>query len=566
MLFLISLTAGLISANPETSFVLPGGVEIEMVWIEPGTFVMGLTEAQEEILQSKGLWEDWFEHEHPDHPVTISKGFYLGKYEITQGQWESVMGTRPWFFEPYVEENEDHPAVYISWDDIQEFIGCLNAAEGSVVYRLPTEAEWEYACRAETETLWSFGDDQSVLGDYAWYTGNAWDVGEQYAHEVGTKLSNSWSLHDMHGNVWEWVQDRYGAYTSDAQTDPTGPSTGSSRIMRGGGFITVAQTARSALRGGGDSPDHRYDSVGARLLRQEPRLYGDVTNNSTVTSLDASWTLQHPVGLRTLTGEDSVAANVSGQMGITAYDASLILQYVVGKISIFPVEEGGVPDPLTKSLVSSRGVSVGPVVSRSDGRLAAPVLIDEMAGVVAGELELSLSERPGRITIDATDLTSDYLLVHHVQDGRIRVAFAGAQAGSGSGAMLEIVFDGSDADALNSLWLERVSLNEGMVPVRIGREAETPRAYRLSQNYPNPFNPETMIRYDVAQDGDVRLSIYTLTGQLVRILADRDHPVGTHSVVWDGTDDIGRGMASGLYLCRMEAGDFRAVRKLLLVR
>ena len=306
--------------------------------------------------------------------------------------------------------------------------------------------------------------------------------------------------------------------------------------------------------------------VGARLVRQKPILYGDVTSNRAVTSLDASWTLQHPVGLRTLTGEDSVAADVSGQMGITAYDASLILQHVVGKISIFPVEEGGVPDPVTKSLVSSRGVSMGPVVSRSHGQVRVPIRIDEMADVVAGELELSFSGHPGHITINTTDQTSGYLVAHHVQNGRIRVAFAGAQPGSGAGSLLEIVFDESDADVLNSLRLEQVSLNEGMIPARIVRETKTPRAYRLSQNYPNPLNAETTIAYDVPEPGPVRLSVYALTGQLVRTLVDAEHPAGTYAVTWDARDTAGHTVATGVYVCRLEARGHRATRKMLLVK
>ena len=113
---------------------------------------------------------------------------------------------------------------------------------------MPTEAEWEYACRAGTTTRWSFGDSEDQLRRYAWYGANAWNAGEKYAHKVGTKQPNGWGLYDMYGNVWEWVQDRYGSYTSGSQVDPTGPASGSNRVRRGGGFGGTARSVRSALR------------------------------------------------------------------------------------------------------------------------------------------------------------------------------------------------------------------------------------------------------------------------------------------------------------------------------
>jgi len=270
LVLLASMAVSLASANPETTFALPGGAEIEMVWIEPGTFVMGLTEAQEETLQSKGIWGDWFENEHPVHSVTITQGYWLGKYEITQGQWESVMGTRPWAGQSYVQESPNNPAVYISWEDMQALVDSL-AAHGLEGFRLPTEAEWEYACRGGTETLWSFGDDEAQLGNYAWYWDNAVNVGEQYAHEVGTKLPNPWGLYDVHGNVWEWCEDWFDAdyYSVSPGVDPTGPGTGSYRVLRGGRFGSYARNVRSAYRCNA-SPGGRASFIGARLLRQGP--------------------------------------------------------------------------------------------------------------------------------------------------------------------------------------------------------------------------------------------------------------------------------------------------------
>jgi len=227
---------------------LPGGATMEFVWTEPGTFTLGSPSSEPDR-------NDW---EGPQHEVTISQGFYLGKYEITQAQWESVMETTPW-----VQEDPNSPAVWISWDDVQELIRRLNETAREEIYRLPTEAEWEFACRAGTETRWSFGDDESLLGNYAWYSSNNSPWGTK---EVGQKLPNPWGLYDMHGNVWEWCQDWYEDYSSDAQVDPMGPASGSGRVVRGGYFDGDARWTRSAYRDYFAPDDRSYD-FGARLLR-----------------------------------------------------------------------------------------------------------------------------------------------------------------------------------------------------------------------------------------------------------------------------------------------------------
>ena len=224
----------------EQVFTLPGGASVEMVYIEPGTFDMGSPSSEEGRHTNEG----------PVHSVRISEGFYLGKYEVTQGQWEAVMGTRPWA--DNVRSEADYPAIYISWEDAQAFIGRLNASAGSNIYRLPSEAEWEYACRAGTSTRWSFGDDASQLTHYAY---------ENYEYRVGTKRANSWGLYDMHGYVWEWVQDWYGGdyYSVSPAVDPPGPSTGSERVVRGGDMDNgIARRLRSAGRGH-DPPSGRWD-------------------------------------------------------------------------------------------------------------------------------------------------------------------------------------------------------------------------------------------------------------------------------------------------------------------
>ena len=236
---------------------LPGGASMEFVWIAPGSFVMGSPDSEP--------WRD--NDEGPQHQVTISQGFFwLGKYEITQGQWEALMGTMPWLDQGYVRSNPDHPAVYISWNDVQGLIEKLNAAADEEIYRLPTEAEWEYACRAGRITRWSFGDDESQFRDHAWFWDNAWNAGLYYAQPVGTKSPNPWGLYDMYGNVFEVCRDWYGNYSGDAQIDPTGPASGSTRVLRSSDFITDSRYARSAARNA-TSLDGRSYSVGARLLK-----------------------------------------------------------------------------------------------------------------------------------------------------------------------------------------------------------------------------------------------------------------------------------------------------------
>lgn len=226
------------STGAEKTFSLPNGAKMVFVWIEPGTFQMGSPDSEVGRNQDEG----------PVREVEISQGFYLGKYEVTQGQWEAVMGSRPPSKKDDALRGPSHPAVNISWKDVQSFIEELNVAAGGVLYRLPTEAEWEYACLAGTTTRWSFGDDESQLTDYAWYSANGWSM----SHAVGLKKANPWGLYDMHGNVWEWVQDWY--------------TVGSTRVIRGGDFRYDAQGVRSAARAN-PSPDARHLGVGVRLLR-----------------------------------------------------------------------------------------------------------------------------------------------------------------------------------------------------------------------------------------------------------------------------------------------------------
>ncbi len=236
---------------------LGDGVKIEMVSVPAGSFDMGGTvEANEQ----------------PVHRVTITKPFLMGKYEVTQAQWMAVMGQTLSNF----NWDPDHPVEQVSWTDCQEFIRKLNAKTG-LHFRLPTEAEWEYACRAGTTGTWA--GDLDAMG---WYYENSgtkrlsdatWDFdasveNENRPHAVGTKLPNAWGLYDMHGNVWEWCQDwSSDTYYKDGPLiDPAGPATGTRRVARGGGWNDRAESCRSAYRGQ-DAPGYRYDGLGLRLAR-----------------------------------------------------------------------------------------------------------------------------------------------------------------------------------------------------------------------------------------------------------------------------------------------------------
>ena len=223
----------------EETFELLGDAAMEMVRVEPGTFWMGEPDGTPD--------------EVPSHLVTISKAFWLGKHEVTQGQWETVMGTRPWAGQSNVESGSSYPATYISWEAAQEFIARLNERAGEQRYRLPTEAEWEYACRAGTTTRWSFGDELSDLADGA----------------------NPWGLHDMHEQVAEWVQDWYDPdyYNFSPVVDPQGPLWPISnffrqRIVRGGSIFNARSYTRSASRRY-YAPDTRNARIGFRLVRLE---------------------------------------------------------------------------------------------------------------------------------------------------------------------------------------------------------------------------------------------------------------------------------------------------------
>jgi formylglycine-generating enzyme required for sulfatase activity len=180
--------------------------------------------------------------------VFLTQGYWLGKYkyEVTQSEWKRVTKTKPWTGQKFAKEGDDFPTTYVSWDDAMAF--CLKLMEqeheagrlpADWEYTLPTEAQWERACRARTETRFSFGDDEAKLGGYAWSRENAWDAGEEYAHRVGQKKPNPWGLHDMHGNAWEWCRDWYQPKLPGGR-DPEMATKGSDRVLRGGSWSVGA--------------------------------------------------------------------------------------------------------------------------------------------------------------------------------------------------------------------------------------------------------------------------------------------------------------------------------------
>jgi len=234
--------------------------QIEMVLIPPGTFNMGCSASQQ-----YGCWPT----ENPVHQVTLTNAFYLGRYEVTQAQWQARMGSNPSGFQSASAEVPQaqvpqRPVETVSWNTVQGFLSQTGM-------RLPTEAEWEYAYRAGTTTAFhgyagqlSGTNDDNLLGNIAWFGSNS----NSQTRPVGGKLGNGFGLHDMAGNVWEWVNDWYGAYSAGAQTNPQGPSSGSYPVFRGGVWGVFSDPCRASdRRASGNGPDVSVNLVGFRVVR-----------------------------------------------------------------------------------------------------------------------------------------------------------------------------------------------------------------------------------------------------------------------------------------------------------
>jgi formylglycine-generating enzyme required for sulfatase activity len=244
-------------------------IGMKFVLIPSGRFKMGSGIIPEATARKFSYGNDsvfLFKMEHPHHDVIISRPFQLQATQVSQGQWEKIMGNNPSEYKSWRKNyQKDYPVENVSWNDTQEFIKKLNEMESTSAYRLPSEAEWEYACRAGTTTEFSFGDWIEQLGDYAWFFGNS----KKKTHPVGTKKPNQWGLYDMHGNVREWVEDDIHSDYDGAPKDGTpwvDNPRGTHRVIRGGGIHHGEEFCRSAFRDG-YQPDVRDNEVGFRLVR-----------------------------------------------------------------------------------------------------------------------------------------------------------------------------------------------------------------------------------------------------------------------------------------------------------
>jgi formylglycine-generating enzyme required for sulfatase activity len=244
-----------VTKPPSGLSVETNSIGMKMVLIPAGEFTMGSSDGDSD--------------EKPPHKVRITKPFYLGQYEVTVGQFRQFVnesgfqGVGDGWKTAFPSQTDDCPVVNVSWNDAEAFCDWLWKKEGKE-YRLPTEAEWEYACRAGMQTTWSFGDNESELGDYAWYRENS---GER-THPLGHKKPNAWGLYGMHGNAWEWCADWYASdyYASSPADDPKGPSFGTLRVARGGSWNYPARLTRSPVRRGG-YPHDRVRFCGFRVAR-----------------------------------------------------------------------------------------------------------------------------------------------------------------------------------------------------------------------------------------------------------------------------------------------------------
>ena len=243
-----SSSSSMASGSNAISIPVKDGISIDMVKVEAGTFMMGATSEM----------KDPYSDKKPVHQVTLTNDYYMGKYEVTQALWQAVMGSNPSNF-----KGDNLPVETVNWNDCQEFISKLNSLTGRK-FRLPTEAEWEYAARGGKKSRGYQYSGSRKISDVAWYEGNS----RSKTHPVGRKQANELGIYDMSGNVWEWCSDWYGSYSSSSQTNPMGSDSGAKRVRRGGSWCYIARICRSSYRYG-DAPDCRGLYLGLRLALSE---------------------------------------------------------------------------------------------------------------------------------------------------------------------------------------------------------------------------------------------------------------------------------------------------------
>jgi len=253
----VVLLVGISSETLGEEKFFTNSIGMKFVYIPPGTFMMGSAISASDAAKRYGGVEVWYKNEYPQHKVAISKPFYMQATEVTQAQWREIMGNSP-----STDKGDDSPVEEVSWNDVKDFIRRLNQKEGTNKYHLPTEAQWEYGCRAGSTTRVFFGNSATSLGQYAWYSENS----RSRIHPVGGKKPNPWGLYDMYGNVWEWCQDWYGDYPPGHVTDPKGAFSGKYRVLRGGSWLNLASNCRSANRNMNTPYNHNHN-VGFRLVR-----------------------------------------------------------------------------------------------------------------------------------------------------------------------------------------------------------------------------------------------------------------------------------------------------------
>lgn len=444
---------------------------------------------------------------------------------------------------------------------------------------------------------------------------NGFSVEGPVVDTVGAALGGRDALFDQSVS-WNGDEQRWESFAAYASADSTQlitePGPGQTVLAYVIMPTSIGDTDFGSAHIGINVADALFDEVeglGVAIGQGHVALgRGDLDRNGAIDAFDAWLVLLHQVRRLNLDWADdplndpiegeygfqvpqfaSYMADVSGHMHITAYDATLILFRDVGLIDYFPTEEGyyrlwdppegwwNSPTPVAKPATPpppllARTLSLGELATDADGLVSVPVLIDDMAGVLAGTFELAFDPTHLQpVGLEATDLTENSLFADNAGDRSVRVSFAGADWESGSGALVKVLFQPRAAGLMQFGQLELVDgqLNEGNVRTEVIRSALSvgrPQTFALYASYPNPFNPHTTVRFQLPAGGDARLLVYNLAGQRVRTLARGWLSAGLHQYVWNGKDDSGKEVSSGVYLCRLESAHGMRTQKMALVK